>query len=61
MIVYFSTIGGREGRSSRFYKFQNHAQDVTDKQNERAEKLGIKAVYLVGSCDAEGIPTKEIK
>ena len=61
-VFYSSTNGKRDGRASRFYENQATAQGVVDKQNVKAEGLGIdqKIKYQLSTTTNKDIEGKEI-
>ena len=60
-MLYYTTIGGEQGRASFYFKSEDKAKARCDDQNARAEGMGIKARYSVESRPEEGIEAKEIR
>lgn len=60
MELHYCTIGGRDGRSSYFFKDSMAAQAVRDAQNDRAVRMGIKARYAVETVADEALSPDQI-
>jgi len=53
--VYFSTTAtpdNRQGRASHLFVDKQNALDISISQNNKAERMGIKARYSVATADS---------